>query len=190
MIDLPVLSYVIIGFLIALLLGVVNVYNRLIRYKNAAEANLGQIKVAMKKRLDMIEQLLGAVRGYIKHERELFENIAKLRSGLMEADPGYLKDIDRESRRITHNLLAVAEAYPDIKASDTVNRLMESIVNVENEIARHRYTFNNIVQEYNTMLDTIPSNIIAGAVGSKRLNYLEFEEEIQQAPDVTVKTDG
>lgn len=160
-------------------------YNRLFRYSNAAEANLGQIRVALKKRLDMIEQLLGAVRGYVRHEREVFESVASMRARVMGAGAGGLTEIDRESRGITGDILAIAEAYPDLKANETVRKLMDAIVSVEDEIARHRYTYNNIVQTLNTMVDSIPSNVVAGIADVKKLDYLQFEEEIEERPEVT-----
>ena len=160
-------------------------YNRLYRYRNAADANLGQIRVAMKKRLDMIEELLGAVKGYVKHERSIFENVSKMRARVFEADAAGLDEIDRESRAITGDIIAVAEAYPDLKANQTVLKLMDAVVSVEDEIARHRYTYNNVVQTFNTMNDTIPSNIVANVAGHSKLDYLQFEEEIGDRPDVT-----
>jgi LemA protein len=165
----------------------VSIYNKLQRFKNAINANLGQIRVSMKKRFDMIEQLLNTVKGYIKHERELFERIAFLRTGVSEADSSELEDLNRESQRIISSLIAVAEAYPELKASETVIKLMDAIMDVEDEIARNRYTYNNIVQEYNTMQDTIPSNIVAGLIGSEKQTYLRFEEDISKAPDISVK---
>jgi LemA protein len=187
---LEAIYWILIGVLLALLWELVNVYNRLVKYRNAADANMGQIKVALKKRLDMVEQLLGAVKGYVKHEREIFESIARLRAGVGDAAASGVNDIDRKSREIVNNLLAVAEAYPDLKASENVAKLMEAIVGVEDEIARHRYTYNNVVQEFNTMVDVFPSNLVAGAMGAKKLGYLEFEEAIQKAPDVSVNPDG
>lgn len=160
----------------------VYLFNRLFRYKNASEANLGQIQVAMKKRLDMLEQLLGAVRSYVEYEREVFENVARMRATIMEAGVNGLEEVDRESRSLFGSLTAVAENYPELKANETVTALMEAIVSVEEEIARHRYTYNNIVQEFNTMLDTIPSNIVGSMAGLEKLNYLQFEEEIVKAP--------
>jgi len=185
--DLQTVYLVILGIVVVVIYMAVTIYNRLAKYRNAADANLGQIKVALKKRLDMVEQLLGAVKGYVAHEREVFENIAKLRAGVTDADPGNVNEIDRESRSIMNNLLAVAEAYPELKASENVKDLMGSIVDVEDEIARHRYTYNNVVQEYNTMRDTIPSNLVAAATGAEKLAYLEFEGEIERRPDVSVK---
>ena len=178
--------YLGIGVILAIGYGFVSIYNDFKKYRNAAEATMGQIKVAMKKRLDMIEQLLGAVKGYVKHERTIFENIAKLRQGIDTADPGKLGGIEQESRTITGSLLAVAEAYPDLKASESTQKLMEAVIDVEDEIARHRYTFNNIVQQYNTMQETIPSSLLAGYAGASKMGYLEFEEKIESPPDISV----
>ena len=107
--------YVIVGIILALLYSFVNMYNDFKRYKNAADATLGQIRVSMKKRFDLIEQLLGAVKGYVKHERELFESIAKLRAGVDSKAVDSLGGLETESRTITGSLLAVAEAYPDLR---------------------------------------------------------------------------
>ena len=160
-------------------------FNRLVRFKNASDANLGQIRVAMKKRLDMIEQLLGAVRGYVRHEREVFESVASMRAKVLGAGTAGLEEIDKESRSITGGILAIAEAYPELKASETVKKLMDAIVSVEDEIARHRYTYNNVVQTFNTMVDSIPSNVVASSTGMEKLGYLEFEEEVEARPDIT-----
>jgi LemA protein len=174
---------------IVFFLGLVGLYlaylfNRLVRFRNAADANLGQIRVAMKKRLDMIEQLLGAVRGYVRHERGIFEQVAVMRAKVFEAGTQGLSEIDRGSRGITGGIIAIAEAYPNLKANETVRKLMDAVVSVEDEIARHRYTYNNVIQTFNTMVDTIPSNIVAGSTGMEKLNYLQFEEEVEKRPDI------
>jgi LemA protein len=178
--------YLGIGLLLAIGYGIINIYNDFKKYGNAVGATMGQIKVAMKKRLDMIEQLLGAVKSYVRHEREIFENIAKLRQGIDTAEPDTLGDIEQKSRTISGSLLAVAEAYPDLKASENTQRLMEAVIDVEEEIARHRYTFNNIIQQYNTMQETIPSSFLAGFAGASKMGYLEFEEKIENPPDISV----
>ena len=183
---LHVMYQYIILLIVVIIVGFVYLYNRLVKYRNAADANLSQIKVALKKRLDMIEQLVGAVKGYAEHEKEVFENVSRMRASITNAGPTALNSIDNESRRIISNLVAVAEAYPELKASETVKKLMDAIVDVEDEIARHRYTYNNVVQEFNTMQDTIPTNLVAGIMNSEKLDYLQFDEDLSKRPDVTV----
>jgi LemA protein len=161
-----------LGVVLVVVVVYIYFYNRLQRFRNAAEAELGQIRVAMKKRLDMIEQLLGAVQ----------EKVAALRAGVLGAKPEELAKIESESRSLLGTIRAVAEAYPDLKASVTVMKLMEAIVSVEDEIARQRYTYNNVVQELNTMIDTIPSNVVAGMSGIRKQEYLRWGDEIETAP--------
>jgi LemA protein len=132
----------------------------------------------------MIEQLLGAVKGYVKHEKELFETISSLRASLLNMNVSRIDEVNQESRKITSDILAIAEAYPDLKANETVIKLMDAIVSVEDEIARQRYTYNNIIQEFNTMMDTFPSNIVARSQGMIKLDYLEFEEELRERPEI------
>jgi LemA protein len=170
--------------IVVLVLWIVSIYNRFVSLKNAAEATLGQIRVAMKKRLDMIEQLLGAVKSYAKFEKETFEKVTAMRAAVATASPGDLNQVEKESRAIFGRLLAVREAYPDLKTSTTVTSMMDSIKSLEDEIARQRYTFNNIAQEFNTMMDTIPSNFVAKLMGLIKLEYLQFEEEIKTPPKI------
>jgi LemA protein len=180
------LVVVILIIVVAIILYFIGIYNRFFSLKNSADATLGQIKVAMKKRLDMIEQLLGAVKSYAKFERETLEKITSLRTSVLSptTGPSDVNKIERESRALLGNLFAVAEAYPDLKTSTTVTNLMDSIKSVESEIARQRYTYNNICQQFNIMLDTIPSKFVGGIIGLVKLAYLEFEEAVQRPPTI------
>jgi len=182
------LPWIIIGIVVSialiLMLYFVRIYNRFISLKNSSEATLGQIRVAMKKRLDMIDQLLGSVKSYAKFEKETLERVTAMRAGISRADPGDLNRIEKESRSILGRLFAVAEAYPDLKTSSTVTNLMNSVKDVEGEIARQRYTYNNISQQFNTMREAIPSNIVGKSMGLEKLDYLEFEEEIETPPTI------
>lgn len=155
----------------------ISVYNRLQSLRNGAEATLSQIRVAMKKRLDMIEQLVDSVKSYARFESQTLEKITSLRTGIGMADPKELKRINATSRGLVADIRAVAESYPQLKTSETVSITMNAIRNVEDEIARHRYTYNNIVQEFNTKLDTFPSSIIASSADMKKMEYLSFEED-------------
>ncbi len=183
-----IISLVLIAVVVLVVIGIVafavGIYNRFFSLKNSAEATLGQVKVAMKKRLDMIEQLLGAVKSYAAFEKETLTNVTAMRARVGSAGPGDLNELDRESRSMLGRLIAVAENYPDLKTSQTVKELMGAVRGVEDEIARHRYTYNNIAQQYNTMTDTIPSNLVAGVMGFTKLQYLEFGEEIERTPTI------
>jgi len=175
---------IILLVIIGLVLYFVGIYNRFFSLKNSSEATLGQIRVAMKKRLDMIDQLLGAVKSYAAFERETFEKVTAMRTSVGSAGPGDLNQIERESRSLLGRLFAVAENYPDLKTNATVMNLMDAVRGVEDEIARQRYTYNNISQQYNTLRDVIPSNIVARILGLSKLEYLEFEEAIQTPPKI------
>jgi len=175
---------VIVLIVIGLILWIIGIYNRFVSLKNSSEATLGQIRVAMKKRLDMIDQLLGAVKSYAKFEKETLERVTAMRASVATAGPGDLNKVEAESRSIFGRLLAVAENYPDLKTSTTVTSLMDSVKTLEDEIARQRYTFNNISQEFNTMVDTIPSNIVAKLMHLVKLEYLQFEEAIKTPPKI------
>jgi LemA protein len=179
-IVLGVIALVIVG----LIIWAVGIYNRFFSLKNSSEATLGQIRVAMKKRLDMIEQLLGSVKSYAKFEKETLEKVTAMRASVATAGPGDLNKVEAESRSIFGRLLAVAENYPDLKTSATVMSMMDSVKGLEDEIARQRYTYNNISQEFNTMMDTIPSSFIGRLIGLIKLEYLQFEEAIKTPPKI------
>jgi len=179
-----VIIAVILLIIVGLVLYVIGIYNKFFNLKNSAEATLGQIRVAMKKRLDMIEQLLGSVKSYAAFEKDTLEKVTGLRASVMKATPGELNAIEQQSRSLLGSLYAVAENYPDLKTSTTVQELMGAIKGVEDEIARQRYTYNNIAQQLNTMTDTIPSNFVAGMIGMQKLEYLQFEEAIEKAPKI------
>lgn len=179
-----IVGIVILVILIALVGVFVSIYNRFFSLKNSAEATLGQIRVAMKKRLDLVGQLLGAVKSYATFEKETLEKVTAMRSSVGSAGAGDLNEVEAQTRSILGRLFAVVENYPDLKTSATVTDLMRSVKGVEDEIARQRYTYNNIAQQLNTMTETIPSNIVASLISMQKLQYLEFEEEIETPPEI------
>ena len=182
------IEWIILGIvalvIVVLVLWIISIYNRFVSLRNSSEATLGQIRVAMKKRLDMIEQLLGSVKSYAKFEKETLEKVTAMRASVATASPGDLNKVETESRSIFGRLLAVMENYPDLKTATTVTSMMDSIKSLEDEIARQRYTYNNISQEFNTMMDTIPSNFVAKLMGLIKLEYLQFEEAIKTPPKI------
>lgn len=184
------IELIIAGILILVILGLIvwaiSLYNRFYSLKNTHEATLGQIKVALKKRLDMIEQLLGAVKSYAAFEKDTLERVTAMRASVGSAGAGDLANLEAESRSILGRLFAVMENYPDLKTSQTVMNLMDAVKQVEDEIARQRYTANNVAEQFNTMMDTIPSAFIGRYTGLTKLQYLEFAgENIEKRPDIS-----
>ena len=175
--DLPIILFILLALLVLVMIYFVTIYNRLQSLRNGAEATLSQIRVAMKKRLDMVEQLVELTKSYAHFERDVFEKITSLRTGLGSAGPVDLKRINGDSLGLLADIKATAESYPALKTSDTVIATMSAIREVEDEISRHRYTYNNIIQEFNTMLVTLPSSFIASSSGMHKLDYLNFEED-------------
>ncbi len=179
----------VVGIIVILILAFVamfvSIYNRFQQLKNGAEATFNQIKVAMKKRLDLLNELLESVKSYARYERDTFERVTKLRTEVMKVNrPQDLQKIDAETRAILGNVLVSVENYPELKTSEPVRKLMDAANQVEDEIARLRYTYNNIVQELNTMIDTIPSNLVAALTGIRKMDYLQFGEEVERRPEL------
>ena len=127
MIVLLLVSLIILVLVISIIIYFFLIYNRFQSLRNAGEATLGQVKVAMKKRLDMIEQLVDSIKSYASFERDTLEKITRMRASVGRASPEELGRIDGESRGILGNILAVAENYPDLKTSETVVMTMNAI---------------------------------------------------------------
>jgi LemA protein len=186
----PIILIVLLLFLLSVFY-FISIYNQLHKLSNGAESTLSQIRVAKKKRLDMIEQLVGSVKSFAQFERGVLENISRMRARVGIADLSDLTRIEGESKGIFGNLVAVAEDYPQLKTSDTVMMTMNAIEGMEDEISRHRYTYNNIIQNFNTMLDSIPSKYVASMVGLRKMDYLNFEEdELRRLGYLTTKEEG
>ena len=184
-----VIFWIILAIIVLVIFWFIATYNRFVNLKNAIESTFNQINVALKKRLDMIGQLVDATKGYLNYEKETLTKITELRSKVLSGnlDAKQTQEIERKTRQILGNIIVQVENYPELKGNESVNKLMDSIKEVEDEISRLRYTYNNIVQEYNTMTETIPSNIVASLFGFKKKEYLQFEEsqsELNKRPEI------
>lgn len=185
---LLVISVTVVALILVVVLYVVTVYNRYQKLRNGAEATLGQIKVALKKRLDVLSQLVENLKSYASFEKETLEKITQLRTSVLKANsPKEIQEIDAESRRIFGNVLVSFENYPELKTSVLSKDVNDAVRNLEDEIARYRYTYNNIVQEFNTLLDTFPSNLIGSAFNFRKMEYLKFGEELEKTLDLSWK---
>lgn len=180
------IGWIIAAVVAVVLLGLVfGVYNRFINLKNGIENTFNQIRVAMKKRADMIAQLVDTTSSYLKFEKATLENVTKMRNINLDTPKG-LEDADGLAKSVFGKIVAVAENYPKLKAVETVKPLQGSIKSLEEEISRMRYLYNDQVQTFNTMTERIPTNLVASIFSFKKKAYLKFGEDIEKRPDTKV----
>jgi LemA protein len=161
------------------------IYNRLVAMKNGIEGTFNQINVAMKKRFDMLYELVQAAKSYMKFEKSTFEQITKYRS-MKFSTPEQAKQADAFAKSVLGAINVAVENYPALKGNETVIELQHAVKEIEDEIARIRYLYNDQVQKYNTTIEQFPTNIYAMVLGFAKRTYLEFEAEIKGRVDTTV----
>lgn len=196
----PILILVIVLVLIvALAVMVMGIFNKLITYRNRYKNAFAQIEVQLKRRYDLIPNLVETAKGYMKHERETLEAVISARNqavgGLQKAalDPGNaeaIRGLAGAEGMLTGamgRLFALAESYPDLKANQNMMQLSEELTSTENKVAFARQAFNDGVTTYNTYRQTFPTVIFAGMFGhAQDAALLEFESErIQDAPKIS-----
>ena len=185
--TIALIGLVLLAFLFAaaVLLFAIAIYNKLIIMKNGIEGTFNQINVAMKKRFDMISSLVESTKSYLKFEKSTFEQITKYRTMNMST-PAQAKEADAFARSVLGSINVAVENYPNLKGSETVINLQNSIKDVEDEISRIRYLYNDQVQKYNITIEQFPTNIFAMVMGFAKKTYLEFESEIKNRVSGTV----
>src|SRR5207244_260966 len=151
--------------------------NRLVRLRVRVENAWSQIDVQLRRRYDLIPNLVESVKGYAEHERERFEDVAKARSQAQSAT-GVQAQAEAENQvtRTLNRLIAVAENYPDLKASQNFLALQEELTGTESKIAYARQFYNDQVMRLNTTIGKFPSNLIAGAFGFRPREFFEIDE--------------
>lgn len=154
------------------------IYNSLVTSKVRISEALSQIDVQLKRRTDLIPNLVETVKGYAKHEREVLENITNARASLMSAKSTQEKaQANNQLTQTLKSLFAVAENYPDLKASQNFLSLQEELSDTENKIAYSRQFYNTNVLDYNTKLNTIPTMFVGRMLNFKPAEFFEAEEE-------------
>lgn len=152
-----------LGVLVVLLLWFFGTYNGLIFWRNSVKNAWSQIDVQLKRRYDLIPNLVSTVKGYAKHEKEVFENVTRARSACMTATgPAATAQAENFLSQTLKSLFAVVENYPELKANENFKALMEELSSTENKISFSRQFYNDTVMQYNTKLETVPTNIVAG----------------------------
>lgn len=166
--------YIVLGLVALLLLFLWLSYNSLVTLRERIKEALSSIDVQLKRRYDLIPNLLETVKGYAKHEKGVFEEVTKARSALMGAkSPGEKAEANNMLTGALKSLFAVAEAYPDLKASKNFSDLQEELSDTENKISYSRQFYNSTVLEYNTKLKTFPILIIASMFGFREEEFFK-----------------
>lgn len=181
------LVWVLIIILVLLIAIYIAVYNGLQKAKIHAEEAWSQIDVQLKRRNDLIPNLVETVKGYAKHESETFEKVVELRNQLTQVPAGNHEEMMKVSNQITDSLktiFALSENYPDLKANQNFLKLQEELTNTENKIAYSRQLYNSTVAFYDQKLATFPSNIVAKIHSFQKMNYLETPTEEKAVPQV------
>lgn len=172
------ITTIFVVILVGLLLYLWFVYNSLITAKMRIDEALSQIDVQLKRRTDLIPNLVETVKGYAKHEKELLEKVTKARAGLMSAGSTAEKaDANNQLSQTLKSLFAVAENYPNLKANENFLNLQEELSDTENKIAYSRQFCNSNVLDYNTKLQVFPNVLIAGMFNFKPVEYFGATEE-------------
>ena len=184
--TIVVVLIVIVVVLVAVVGWAVVTYNGLIRLRNLVQESWRQIDVELTRRHDLIGNLVETVKGYAAHERGTLEDVITARSGAMS--PGQSPAQQAESENILSQalgrLIALAEAYPDLKANENFMALQAELTSTEDRIASARRYYNATVRDLNTKVETVPSNIIAGLFNVGRAEYFEAVGEQREAPRV------
>jgi LemA protein len=178
------IELLLIGIVVILVLYVIWAYNRLITLRNRVKNAWAQIDVQLKRRYDLIPNLVETVKGYAKHEREVLTNVTKARAQLMK---GGIEDRARANNMLTQalkSLFAVAENYPNLKANENFKLLQEELAGTENKVAYIRTAYNDAALALNNACDLFPTNIVAGLFGFKHEPYFEAPETERRAVKV------
>lgn len=177
--------WIIIAIIVVLVIFVIASYNGLVNSRMQTKEAWSQIDVQLKRRNDLLPNLIETVKGYAKYEGSTLEKVTELRNQVAVAtSPAEAMRASDELTRQVSGIFAVAESYPDLKASANFSQLQEELTNTENKIAYSRQLYNSVTSNYNVKLETFPSNVIAKMFGFKAAEFLETPEEEKAVPKV------
>jgi LemA protein len=180
-------TWIIVAVVIAVLLGlaIVTLYNRLVRLRNRVENAWSQVDVQLRRRYDLIPNLVETVKGYASHERATFEEVTNARTRAQQA--GSVQEQAEAENVLTAaigRLFAVAEAYPELRASENFQQLQAQLEETEDKIRIARQIYNDTVLTYENARETVPTNVIAALFSFEEKTFFEIEEPVREAPRV------
>lgn len=175
------ITWIITGIIVVLLLWLVLMYNSLVRVRNQVVNSWAQIDVQLKRRTDLIPNLIESVKGYMKHEKAVLTEVTNARTSMMQAEsPADKADANNQLTGALKSLFAVSENYPDLKANQNFLQLQEELVGTENKVAYSRQHYNDMVMLYNTKIEVFPTNIFAGMFSFGKKESFETSEADRQ----------
>ena len=177
--------WVVLGIIAIIVLWLIATYNGLISLKNRTQEAWSDIDVQLKRRYDLIPNLVEAVKGYAKHEKNVFTDVTKARTAAMDAKN--LSDRAERENALTQtlkSLFAVAESYPELKASTNFTNLQENLTDTEDKIEASRRFYNGNVREFNTKMQVFPNNLVANSLGFKPFTLFEVASAQKEAVKV------
>jgi LemA protein len=180
-----VIVVIVVVVVALLLLALVLMYNRLVRLRNRSENAWAQVDVQLKRRADLVPNLVESVKGYAAHEQEVFENVTKARAQAQQAQ-GVQEQAEAQNvlTAALGRLMAVAEAYPQLRATENFQQLQAQLSETEDKIAVSRQVYNDTVLTYDNALETLPTSVIAGMFNFRPRVYFETDGAAREAPTV------
>jgi LemA protein len=186
-----VTAIVILGVLALAALALVALYNRFVRLRNSVDNAWAQIEVQLKRRWDLIPNLVETVKGYAAHERGTFESVTQARAAAQQAQtPAEAARAEGLLGQALGRLFAVAEAYPELQADDNFRQLQEELAETENRIAISRQVYNDTVLTFNNAIQTVPGVFFAGFFGFDKREFFDVEDDTQREPPQVTFTPG
>ena len=181
------MGWFVLAVLAALAVAVVSIYNRLVKLRNGSENAWSDIDVQLKRRYDLVPNLVETVKGYASHEQATFEKVTQARARAMEASsPGDRSSAESGLTRALRGLFAVSERYPELRANQNFLSLQQELSSLEAALQNARRYYNAVVRDLNTACEAFPSNLVAGVFGFARREYFELDDAAERsAPQVS-----
>jgi LemA protein len=181
-------GWIVLGVIVVLVVWLLSVYNRLVALGQRVSQAFADVDVQLKQRHDLIPNLVETVKGYATHERGTLDDVVRARNSAMAAQgPAQVSAAEAQLSGALGRLIALSEAYPDLKANANFQQLQGELSDIENKIAASRRFFNNAVQEYNTGIQQMPAALFAASFGFSRKDFFDLGEsrpQLEQAPSV------
>lgn len=181
-------GWIVLGILVVIAFWIFSIYNGLVAMRQRVDQAFADIDVQLKQRHDLIPNLVETVKGYAGHERGTLEDVVKARNAALTAQgPAQVAAAENQLTSALRGLLALSEAYPDLKANTNFQQLQTELSDIENKLAAARRFFNNAVQEYNTGIEQLPAALFASSLGFRRKDFFDLGEtrgQLEQAPSV------